>query len=77
VGALLDLAVVILAVAVTISLALLAWTFAVSAARSAQRARESVLQRRLAMAGTERRLRLASATAQRTLRRLIDLAEKR
>jgi hypothetical protein len=77
VGPILDLAVVILAVAVTVSLALLAWTLAVSAAAAARQTRESVLQTRLGMAGTERRLRKATAAAYQTLRRLADATDRR
>ena len=72
-GLILDLAVAILALLVLCSLALLAWTLAVSSVRAAELARMRVLARRVAVADQESRLR---STAAEVKARLADLAAR-
>ena len=66
-GLILDLAVVALAVLVIGSLALLAWTLAVSSVRSVRRSRAQVAASRRSVADAEARLRSAAAGAVATL----------
>jgi hypothetical protein len=73
VGLILDLAVAILALLVLCSLALLAWTLAVSSVRAVEQTRMRVQARRQAVADQERRLRSAAANASAEL---ADLAER-
>jgi hypothetical protein len=73
VGLILDLAVAFLALLVVCSLALLAWTLAVSSVRATELARGRVSARRRAVADQERRLR---STAARVSAELADLAER-
>ena len=56
-GSILDLAVIAVAILVTITLALLAWTLGVSAPRALRGARRDLLLARLQLATAERRLR--------------------
>ena len=72
-GLILDLAVVALAAVVIGSLALLAWTLAVSAVRSARRERERIVDMRLRVADAERGFTAAAARASGALH---DLAER-
>lgn len=58
-GAILDMAVIAVAVLVCISLVLLAWTLGVSITNAMRRARASVIDGRLELATMERRLRQA------------------
>ena len=74
VGLILDLAVVALALAVIGSLALLAWTLAVSAVRATRDQRREVASLRQRVADADERLRLAAARAGATLERLTDEA---
>jgi hypothetical protein len=60
VASLLDLAVVVLAVMVCVSLALLAWTLGVGVTRALRRTRDSVVNARLELVVAERRLRAAA-----------------
>jgi hypothetical protein len=60
VASILDLAVVLLALMVCVSLGLLAWTLAVSIPRMLRRSRASIVEARLELATAERRLRDAS-----------------
>jgi hypothetical protein len=57
VGSILDLAVVAVAILVSITLGLLAWTLGVTTTRALKRARRDVLLARLQLATAERRLR--------------------
>jgi hypothetical protein len=70
VGLILDLAVVVLAALVIGSLALLAWTLAVSAVRSVRRGRAQVAASRRSVADAEARLRSAAAGAVTSLSEL-------
>ncbi|HET7141405.1 MAG TPA: hypothetical protein VFJ03_02865, partial [Candidatus Limnocylindria bacterium] len=68
-GSILDLAVVVLAVMVCVSMGLLAWTLGVSITGVLRRTRASLVDARLELAVAERRLRqtareLASARAE-------------
>jgi hypothetical protein len=69
----LDLAVVTLGLLVIGSLALLAWTLAVSAVRAIRRERARIANSRMAVAGAERRVR---AEAARLSARLDHLAKQ-
>ncbi|MGH2429406.1 MAG: hypothetical protein ACRDGV_11095 [Candidatus Limnocylindria bacterium] len=69
-GLLLDLAVVVLAVAVTVSLGLLAWTLAVTAVTAVGRARRRVTDARASLAASQARLAEASSAARATLGRV-------
>lgn len=60
-GLILDLAVAALALIVIGSLALLAWTLAVTAVRATHRARQRVALERRAVTGAEGRLRTSAA----------------
>jgi DNA anti-recombination protein RmuC len=73
VGLILDLAVAILALLVLCSLALLAWTLAVSSVQAVEQTRARVQARRQAVADQERRL--GSATA-KLRAELAGLAER-
>jgi hypothetical protein len=57
VGSILDLAVIAVAILVSITLGLLAWTLGVSATRALRRLRRDILLARLELAVAERRLR--------------------
>jgi len=57
VGSILDLAVVVLALMVCVSMGLLAWTLGVSITGVLRRTRESLVNARLELAVAERRLR--------------------
>ena len=72
-GLILDLAVVVLAALVIGSLALLAWTLAVSAVRSVRRGRAQVAASRRSVADAEARLLSAAAGA---VASLSDLAAR-
>jgi hypothetical protein len=61
VGLILDLAVVILGLLVIGSLALLAWTLAVSAVRAVRRERDRVAEARRSIAKTEERVHAGAA----------------
>jgi hypothetical protein len=67
VGLILDLAVVVLAAVVIGSLAVLAWTLAVSAVRASRRSLAGVTDARRAAAEADARLRTAAARARATL----------
>ena len=69
-GLLLDLAVVVLALAVTVSLALLAYTLGVSAVRWVRQARIRVATARGELAAAEERALQAAAEAHAGLRRM-------
>ena len=56
-GSILDLAVIAVAILVTITLGLLAWTLGVSTTRALRRMRRDLLLARLELAMAERRLR--------------------
>lgn len=56
-GSILDLAVIAVAILVTITLGLLAWTLGVSTTRALRRGRRDLLLARLELATAERRLR--------------------
>ncbi len=56
-GSILDLAVIAVAILVSITLGLLAWTLGVSATRALRRVRRDILLARLELATAERRLR--------------------
>ena len=56
-GSILDLAVIAVAILVSITLGLLAWTLGVSTTRALRRARRDLLLARLQLATAERRLR--------------------
>jgi hypothetical protein len=70
VGLILDLAVVVLALMVLSSLAILAWTLAVSSVRAAEAGRERVAEVRRSVATAEGRLRSTAARAMSTLAEL-------
>jgi hypothetical protein len=70
VGLILDLAVVVLAVVVIGSLALLAWTLAVSAVRASRRSLARVTNARRSIAEADIRLRASAARAGATLEEL-------
>jgi hypothetical protein len=70
VGLILDLAVVVLAVVVIGSLALLAWTLAVSSVRASRRSLAGVTGARRATAEADARLRTAARRARATLEEL-------
>ncbi|MBA2633097.1 MAG: hypothetical protein H0U86_08885 [Chloroflexi bacterium] len=72
-GLILDLVVVILGLLVIGSLALLAWTLAVSSVRSVGRGRSQVAASRRSIADAEKRLRSSAAEA---TARLSDLAAR-
>jgi hypothetical protein len=57
VGSILDLAVIAVAILVSITLGLLAWTLGVSTTRALRRLRRDILLARLEVAVAERRLR--------------------
>ena len=76
-GLILDLAVVALAVAVIGSLALLTWTFAVSAVRAVAEGRAEVATARRRVAEAEQRLQVAGAQASTVLARLTDRTRDR
>lgn len=59
VASILDLAVVLLALMVCVSMGLLAWTLGVSIPRMVRRSRASIVEARLELATAERRLREA------------------
>jgi hypothetical protein len=67
VAPILDLTVIALAVFVTGSLGLLAWTLGVSAVRSTRRGRQEVVLARLGLARAERRLRADTASIRSSL----------
>ena len=69
-GLILDLAVVALALAVIASLALLAWTFAVTAVRATRLSRERIAAARASVGHAEARLRTATERASATLAQL-------
>ena len=69
-GLILDLAVVVVAVVVVGSLALLAWTLAVSSVRSVRRGRQSVDAARRRVSEAEGRLAMATARATATLEQM-------
>jgi hypothetical protein len=77
VGLILDLAVVVLAVAVIGSLALLAWTLAVSAVRAVSDGREKIATARRGVNEAEQRLATASGHASSVLARLNERAANR
>ena len=66
----LDVAVVILAIGVTVSLGLLAWTLGVSAVVAVRRERARVTDARRRIAGARRRLEDAGAASRRAMERL-------
>jgi hypothetical protein len=66
VAPILDLAVVVLAVMVCVSLGLLAWTLGVSVTRVLRRTRENLVNARLELTVAERRLREAARTLAET-----------
>jgi hypothetical protein len=70
VGLILDLAVVALALVVVGSLALLAWTLAVSAVRSSRRGLAEVIDARRSIADADERIRASAARAESTLEEL-------
>jgi hypothetical protein len=70
VGLILDLAVVALALVVLGSLAVLAWTLAVSAVRSSRRNRAGVANARRSIADADERIRASAARARSTLEEL-------
>jgi uncharacterized membrane protein YccC len=67
VGLILDLAVAALAGLVIVSLALLAWTLAVSSVRAVRTERERVVRARQRVARTEERVRASAARASAAL----------
>ena len=69
-GLILNLAVIVLAMVVVGSLALLAWTLGVSAVRHVRDGRKQVASSRQSVADAEARLRSASARATATLAEL-------
>jgi hypothetical protein len=71
VGLILDLAVVVLAGLVIASLALLAWTLAITSVRALQAERERVERTRHRVATAEDRLRLSARQASATLDELL------
>jgi hypothetical protein len=72
VGLILDLAVLVLAVAVIGSLALLTWTLAVSAVRAVADGRSGIAAARRRVIETERRLSVVGGRASADLARLND-----
>lgn len=70
-GLILDLAVVALALAVIGSLAVLAWTLAISAPRAVHRQRARIAERRASIADAEVRLRASVDRAATTLAELV------
>jgi hypothetical protein len=70
VGLILNVAVIVLAASVIGSLALLAWTFGVSAVDATRRGREQVAASRQSVADAEARLRSATERATGTLAEL-------
>jgi hypothetical protein len=70
VGLILDLAVVVLALLVLSSLAILAWTLAVSSVRAAEAGRERVAEARRSMTLAEDRLRAVATRTRSTLAEL-------
>ena len=70
-GLILDLAVVALAAVVIGSLALLAWTFAVSAVRASRRERQRIAGLRRSVADAEARLTTTSARASDSMAALV------
>jgi len=72
VGLILDLAVVVLAGTVIVSLALLAWTLAVSSVRASHQGRERIASTRRQVATAEERLRAGAARASATLAELTN-----
>jgi hypothetical protein len=71
VGLILDLAVVALALVVIGSLAVLAWTLAVSASKAVERQRVLIAERRQSIADAEIRLRTSAERASTTLAGLV------
>ena len=76
-GLILDLAVVVLAVAVIGSLALLSWTLAVSAVRAVADGRAEVAAARRRVIDAEARLQVAGARASEALARLNERTSAR
>jgi hypothetical protein len=77
VGLILDLAVVVLALVVIGSLALLAWTLAVSAVRASRRSLVDVGDARRSIADADARLRASAARADSTLEELARRTDAR
>jgi hypothetical protein len=77
VGLILDLAVVVLAVAVIGSLALLTWTLAVSAVRAVAQGRANIAAARRRAADTELRMRTTAERALTKAARLNDRLSQR
>jgi hypothetical protein len=77
VGLILDLTVVALALVVIGSLALLAWTLAISAVRAERRALAGVTDARRSIADAEARLRISAARATAALEDLRQRTEPR
>lgn len=71
VGLILDLAVVVLALTVLISLAMLAWTLAVSSVRATRQGRRRVNEARRSVTLAEQRLQAAAADATTNLADLV------
>ena len=67
-GSILDLAVIAVAILVSITLGLLAWTLGVSTTRALRRLRRDILLARLELAVAERRLRGEPAPAEELAR---------
>ena len=76
-GLILDLAVVVLALVVIGSLALLAWTLAVSAVRASRRGLVEVADARRSIADADARLRASAARAGSTLEKLARRTDAR
>ncbi len=76
-GLILDLTVVALALVVIGSLALLAWTLAISAVRAERRALAGVTDARRSIADAEARLRISAARATAALEDLRQRTEAR
>ena len=76
-GLILDLAVVVLALVVIGSLALLAWTLAVSAVRASRRSLVEVGDARRSIADADARLRASAARADSTLEELARRTDAR
>jgi hypothetical protein len=77
VGLILDLAVVALALVVIGSLALLAWTLAVSAVRATRRQRREVEAARISVGEAQARIEAGSARATASLERLAERTRPR
>ncbi|HEY6608175.1 MAG TPA: hypothetical protein VI277_03175 [Candidatus Limnocylindria bacterium] len=76
-GLILDLAVAILAGLVIVSLALLAWTLAVTSVRAIQAERERVRAARRGVADAEARIRSSASSASAVLAGIASRAEAR